>query len=77
MLVGAGGLPPGRPWPVWVLGLLVFGAVLWFAVVRGWNVRDSTPPAPGALRTYGISVVAMLLLFPLGNLLLRRVAGPP
>lgn len=74
VLGNAGGLPAG--WPVRVLGLLVFLAVLWFAVVRVWDVRDTTPPDPRALRTYGISVVAMLLLFPVGSLLLRSLGRP-
>ncbi len=76
VLGNAGGLPPGWPWPVRLLGGLAFVAVLWFAVVRVWDVRDSTPPAPSALRTYGLSVVGMLLLFPVGNLLLRAVGRP-
>lgn len=59
-----------------MLGLLAFVVVLWFAVVRVWDVRDTTPPEPRALRTYGISVIAMLLLFPVGNLLLRSIGRP-
>ena len=77
VLGNAGGLPPGWPWPVRALGLLAFAAVLWFAVVRVWDVRDTTAPAPAALRTYGLSVVVMLLLFPVGSLVLRQVVGRP
>jgi len=76
VLGNAGGLPAGWPWPVRALGVLVYLLVLWFAVVRVWHVSDPVPPAPHALRTYAISVVAMLLLFPLGSLLLRRVGYP-
>ena len=76
VLGNAGGLPDGWPWPVRALGLLAFLAVLWFAVVRVWDVRDPTPPAPRAVRTYGLSVVGMLLLFPIGNLLLRAGGRP-
>lgn len=77
VLVNAGGLPAGWPWPVRVVGLLAFLAVLWSAVVRVWDVRDTTPPDPRALRTYGISVAAMLVAFPLGSLALRQVLGRP
>ena len=76
VLGNAGGLPTGWPWPVRAVGLLVFLAVLWFAVVKVWDVRDSTPPVPSALRTYWISVLGMLLLLPLGSVLLNQVDRP-
>lgn len=77
VLGNAGGLPEGWPWPVRVLGLVGFAAVLWFAVVRVWDVRETTPPERGALRTYGLSVLGMVLLFPVGGLLLGGLAGRP
>jgi hypothetical protein len=50
--------------------------VLWVAVVRVWDVRDPTPPSRTALRTYGFSVVAMLVLLPVGSVLLRQIDRP-
>lgn len=76
VLVNSGGVPPGVGWPIRVVGLLAFLTVLWFGVIRNGGAPVAGPPSSTALRTYGLSVGAMVVAFPLGSLLLRHLGHP-
>ncbi len=78
IVANAGLLPTGLPGSVRVFGVLAFLAVVWWAVLR---TRRTPGPAtevrPGARRTYGICVAAMVVAIPLGNLVIQRVLQQP
>lgn len=77
VLINAGVLP----WPlslvVRLVGVLIFLAVVWYAVLR----RRPAPPEPAvparALRVYWICVAAEVIAIPLGSQLLVRVLHQP
>ena len=60
-----------------VLGVVVFAAVIWFAVLRRAAGRPGPEPSPGALRTYLICVGGEVVAIPLGAQLLIRVLDRP
>jgi len=53
-----------------------FIAVMWFVVIRGPRILQA-PPSRSALRTYGISVTAMLLAIPLGAQVITNISNAP
>src|SRR5690625_425759 len=53
-----------------------FIAVMWFVVIRGPRILQA-PPSRSALRTYGISVTAMILAIPLGAQVITNVLNAP
>ena len=71
VLVNAGGLPSGWVWPLRLLGLAAFTAVL-VAAVRAWPGQPGGPPSRESLRPYLVAVGAMAVAIPLGSVALRR-----
>ena len=74
VLVNAGAVPASLVWRV--AALAAFAAVLWFVVVRGRAV-DPVAPSRSALRTYGFSVVAMVVAIPVGARVVSNVLDRP
>jgi len=73
VLVNASAVPGALVWRI--AGSVAFAAVVWF-VARGPQL---TPPPPSreALRTYGFSVVAMLVALPVGAGIISNVLDKP
>jgi hypothetical protein len=76
VLVNVAGLPAGWVWPLRLLGLVAFAAVVVVAL-RAWSGQPGDPPAPDALRPYLVSVAAMAVAVPLGSIALRRLVDRP
>jgi hypothetical protein len=73
VLGNAGAVPGALVWRI--AAVVAFAAVLWF-VVRGPQLT-AAPPTRGALRTYGLSVVAMLVALPVGAAVITNVLDKP
>src|SRR5699024_12263571 len=65
------GVVPATPF-LRIAAAIWFIAVVWFVVIRGPRILQA-PPSRSALRTYGISVTAMLLALPLGAQVLQTI----
>lgn len=74
VLVNAGAVPGSTAWRV--AAVLASIAVIWFVVVRGPRL-DQQPPTRAALRTYGLSVTAMVIAIPIGAAFLTNVLDRP
>lgn len=74
VLVNAGAIPASLLWRV--AAAVVFALVIWFTVLRGPEA-EQTPPSREALRTYGISVVAMVVAIPVGARILSDALDKP
>ncbi len=74
MLINAGAVPASLVWRI--AGAVAFAADVWFAVIRGPEVAQS-PPRRAALRTYGISVAAMIVALPVRAALISNVLDKP
>ena len=70
VLVNAGSVPGSLIWRI--AAAVVFVAIMWFVVLRGPAV-DGVPPNRAALRTYGVSVVAMVVAIPAGSTVINNV----
>ncbi len=73
-LVNAGQLPGALA--VRLAAVVAFAAIIWFVVVRGPGVEQE-PPSRAALRTYGVSVTAMVVAIPVGAAVLTNVLDRP
>lgn len=74
VLINAGTVPATLLWcTVAATGFL---AIIWFVVLRGPEV-DHMPPGRSALRTYGISVAAMVVAIPLGARIITDTLDRP
>lgn len=74
VLVNAGAVTASLLWRI--AAAVAFAAVIWFVVLRGPDVEPE-PPSREALRTYGISVVAMVVAIPVGARILSDVLDKP
>jgi hypothetical protein len=74
VLINAGAVPLSLIWGV--LAAIAFAAVTWFVVLRGPDA-DWPPPSRAALRTYAISVAAMIVAIPGGAIVISNVLGKP
>lgn len=74
MLVNAGAVPASLVWRI--VGTVAFATVVWFVVVRRPELTQA-PPRRAALRTYGLSVVAMLVALPAGAAVISNVLDKP
>lgn len=74
VLINAGTVPVPLLWRL-VAGS-GFVAIIWFVVLRGSEV-DQVPPSRSALRTYGISVAAMVVAIPLGATIITNILDRP
>lgn len=74
VLINAGTVPAPLLWRL--VAVSGFVAIIWFVVLCGPEV-DQVPPSRSALRTYGISVAAMLVAIPLGATIITNVLDRP
>lgn len=74
VLVNAGAVPGSLLWRI--AAVVVFVAIIWFVVLRGSEV-DQLQPSRVALRTYGVSVVGMLVAIPVGAAVISNVFDKP
>lgn len=74
VLVNAGAVPWTSIWRVAAVVAAV--AIVWFVVVRGPSVEHE-PPNRDAVRTYGFSVTAMIVLIPVGASVITNVLDKP
>ncbi|MDN5762630.1 MAG: hypothetical protein L0H41_09985 [Microlunatus sp.] len=74
VLANAGSVPGSLIWRI--AAAVAFGAIIWFVVLRGPEI-DQVPPSRAALRTYGISVVAMGVAIPVGATVINNVFDQP
>jgi dipeptide/tripeptide permease len=74
VLVNAAAVPWTSVWRV--AAVMAAVAIVWFVVVRGPAV-DVQPPSRAAIRTYGISVTAMVVLIPVGASVITNVLEKP
>jgi hypothetical protein len=74
----AGSLPPALVWPVRLAGVLIFLAVLWYAVLRQREPRRERYRRPRtALRNYYICLGLLMLAIPAGIWLYQQVLPVP
>ena len=73
VLVNAAAVPGALVWRI--AGSVAFAAVVWF-VARGPQLTPA-PPSREALRTYGVSVVAMLVALPVGGAVITNILDKP
>lgn len=74
MLVNAGAVPAPALWRA--AAVIGFLATTWFVVLRGPAVHRE-PPSRAAVRTYGLSVLAMVVAIPLGARFLTDLLDRP
>ncbi len=74
VLINAGAVPLSLVWGV--LAAIAFAAVTWFVVLRGPDAVWP-PPSQAALRTYAISVAAMIVAIPVGATIVSNAFGKP
>lgn len=74
VLTNAGAVPASLFWRT--AGAVAFAAIIWFVVLHGPEV-DQAPPSRAALRTYGISVAAMVVAIPIGANVISNVLDKP
>lgn len=74
VLVNADAVPASLVWRI--AGSVAFAAVVWFVVLRGPELTQA-PPSQAALRTYGLSVMAMLVALPVGAAIISNVLDKP
>ncbi|MEO7070706.1 MAG: hypothetical protein ABI131_09475 [Nostocoides sp.] len=74
VLINAGTVPAPLLWRL--VATSGFVAIIWFVVLRGAEV-DPVSPSRAALRTYGISVAAMVVAIPLGATIITNVLDRP
>ena len=73
----SGLLPPSLVWPVRIFGVLVFLAVLWYAVLRVWRPEPPRRRRRNSLRTYYILLGLLLVAVPAGIWLFQQVLPVP
>ncbi len=74
VLVNAGAVPLSLVWSI--AAAIAFAAISWFVVLRGPEA-DWPPPGRTALRTYAISVAAMIVAIPVGATIVSDPLGKP
>lgn len=74
VLVNAGSVPACLLWRT--AAVVGFVAIAWFVVLRGPEVERVTP-SRAALRTYAISVTAMVVAIPVGATIINNVFDRP
>lgn len=74
VLINSGAVPAPILWRT--LAVVAFAAVIWFVVLRGPDL-EQVPPSRAALRTYGLSVVAMVVAIPVGARVLSGALDKP
>lgn len=74
VFLNAGAVPAPLVWRT--ASAVAFVAIIWIVVLRGPAV-DQAPPSRKALRTYGVSVVAMVVAIPVGAAIITNVLGQP
>lgn len=74
VLVNAGAVPASMVWRI--AAVVGFVAIAWFVVLRGPEVAG-VPPGRAALRTYAISVTAMVVAIPVGATVISNVFDRP
>jgi hypothetical protein len=74
VLANAGVVPLSLLWSI--VAAIAFAAISWFVVLRGPEA-DWPPPSRTALRTYAISVAAMIVAIPVGATIISNVLGKP
>ena len=74
VLLNAGAVPDSLIWRI--AAVAAFVAIIWFVVLRG-QVIAPAPPNRAALRTYGFSVLAMVVAFPVGARAISDVLDRP
>lgn len=74
VLINAEAVPASLVWRI--VGVVAFAAIAWFVVLRGPEV-DQAPPSRAALRTYGISVAAMVVALLVGARIIGDVLDRP
>lgn len=76
--VNASSLPGPVRWPVRIVGILGFVAVVWYAVIRPrGRQQPSAPRSPRSIRIYWMCVAAEVAAIPLGSLVITRVFDQP
>lgn len=74
VLINAGAVPASTLWRI--AAAAAFAVVIWFVVLRGPEL-EQVPPTREALRTYGVSVVAMVVAIPVGARILSDALDKP
>lgn len=74
VLLNAGAVPDSLIWRI--AAVAAFAAIIWFVVLCGGAVA-AEPPSRTALRTYGFSVVAMVVAIPVGARVISNVLDRP
>ena len=74
VLINVGTVPAPLLWRL--LAASGFVAIIFFVVLRG-SEADQVSPSRSAVRTYGISVAAMVLAIPLGATIITNVLDRP
>ena len=74
VLVNAGAAPAALVWRI--AGVVAFAAIMWFVVLRGPGI-DQAPPSRAAIRTYGLSVLALVVAIPIGARIITVVLDKP
>lgn len=74
VLVNAGAVSGSLVWRI--TATVVFAAIAWFVVLRGPEI-DQPPPSRAAMRTYGISVAAMVVAIPAGAAVISNILHKP
>ena len=74
VLVNASAVPGTLVWSI--AAVAGFVAIGWYVVVRGSEVTQA-PPSRSAMRTYTISVTAMVVAIPVGAAIISNVFSKP
>lgn len=74
VFVNSAAVPATSVWRV--LAVVAAIAIIFFVVVRGPSI-EPVPPSRSAVRTYGISVTAMVVLIPVGASIINNVLEKP
>ncbi|MBK9474679.1 MAG: hypothetical protein IPL94_00160 [Tetrasphaera sp.] len=74
VLVNAGTVPGSLVWRI--AAVIGFVAIAWFVVLRGPEM-EGAQPSRTALRTYAISVAAMIVAIPVGATIISNVLDRP
>lgn len=77
VLLNGGALPAPYDLVVWLVGIGVFVAVVWYAVVRTRSLAAGPAPAAQAVRIYWLCVIAELIAIPVGSQVLVRGLDRP
>ncbi|PZS18770.1 MAG: hypothetical protein DLM57_05790 [Pseudonocardiales bacterium] len=74
VLVNAGAVPASVVWRI--TAAVAFAAIAWLVVVRGPEI-DQAPPSRAAMRTYWVSVAAMVVAIPIGAAVISNALHKP